>query len=185
LLLVAASIVTFSGVIEFGGASVASRVLSLVDTPVGELYYRNRGRFLEYTVRELVPEYPLGAGLGRWGMTNSYFGDNSDPDRAAIWVEIQWTGWLLDGGIPLIVAYLAVLGLTFRYAWRLAWVGGSAGRDEIWFWSALVVGYNVGALALTFSYPVFMSQQGLELWLLNGALFAAARTSASLRPTRS
>ena len=31
------------------------------------------------------------------------------------------------------------------------------------------------ALALTFSYPIFLSQAGMEFWLLNATLFAAAR----------
>jgi hypothetical protein len=39
----------------------------------------------------------------------------------------------------------------------------------------VVLAHGVGALALTFSYPIFLSQAGMEFWLLNAALFAAAR----------
>jgi hypothetical protein len=42
----------------------------------------------------------------------------------------------------------------------------------------MLVAYNIGALAWTFTYPLFMSQNGLEFWILNAALFVAARQSA-------
>ncbi len=44
----------------------------------------------------------------------------------------------------------------------------------------------MGATALTFSYPIFLSQSGMEFWLLNATLFAAARharqQAAAARP---
>ena len=83
--------------IAVGGESVTSRLETLVEDRASEVYYANRGRFLEETVDELLPRYPFGAGMGRWGMMNMYFGDNTNIDRSNIWVEIQWTGWLLDG----------------------------------------------------------------------------------------
>ena len=43
------------------------------------------------------------------------------------------------------------------------------------FWGAIVLAYSIGATALTFSYPIFLSQSGMEFWLLNATLFAAAR----------
>ena len=58
-------------------------------------------------------------------------------------------------------------------AWRIA--RARVGR-ELWLWGAVVFAYNVGALAITFNYPLFIGQGGLEFWLLNTTLFAAAET---------
>jgi hypothetical protein len=33
---------------------------------------------------------------------------------------------------------------------------------------------------ITFNYPVFISQMGMEFWLLNAALFVAANRSSKL-----
>ncbi len=129
---------------------------------------------------ELLPQYPFGAGLGRWGMINQYFGDNSDPKRKSIYVEIMWTGWLLDGGVPLIAAYVAALALAFITAIRITLIRGS----DLWLAGALLVAYNVGALAATFVSPFFMAQGGMELWLLNAALFAAARGELQAKSAR-
>ncbi len=64
-----------------------------------------------------LPQYPLGAGLGRWGMISAYFGDNSNRP---IWAEIQWTGrWLLGrrssaGTIVYPLAFTGALAVTAR-----------------------------------------------------------------------
>ena len=161
--------------ISIGGQDVTDRLATLVQDDPRQVYYVNRGHFLEETIAELLPLYPLGAGLGRWGMVNAYLGDDSDPERAAIWVEIQWTGWLVDGGVPLILAYVAALFLALWTAWRIALSRATDHRDNLWLWGALLFAYNVGALAVTFSYPLFIGQGGLEFWLLNAVVFSAAR----------
>lgn len=170
---------SFALAVSVGGESVTSRLSTLVAEDPGEVYHANRGVFLEETLEELLPLYPWGAGLGRHGMINTYFGDNSAPDRSAIWVEIQWTAWLLDGGVPLILVYVAMLLVTFWTAWGIARRRTSGSYEDLPFWGAMLLAYNIGALAWTFSYPIFMSQTGLEFWLLNAALFTAAR---SVRP---
>ena len=38
---------------------------------------------------------------------------------------------------------------------------------------AMVFAYDVGALAMTFNYPLFIGQSGLEFWIINACLFAA------------
>ncbi len=103
-----------------GGETVSARLSTLTEESPDDVYYRNRGRFLENTIEVLLPKYPLGAGMGRWGMMNSYFGDNSDPESASLWVEIMWTGWLLDGGIPLILLYSLALLMTCVGIFRIA-----------------------------------------------------------------
>ncbi|MDE3126458.1 MAG: hypothetical protein KGL38_00560, partial [Gemmatimonadota bacterium] len=45
-------------------------------------------------------------------------------------------------------------------------------------WGAVILAYSIGALAFTFSYPVFLSQTGMEFWFLNAVLFAVARTQS-------
>jgi len=61
------------------------------------------------------------------------------------------------------------------FAWKVALsrVGARAGGGEIGAWAALLFAYDVAALAMTFGSPIFMSQAGLEFWLLNGCLCAA------------
>ncbi|MDQ6666472.1 MAG: hypothetical protein M3Z23_18995 [Acidobacteriota bacterium] len=171
---------SFSLAVAIGGKTVTRRLETLVKDRPSKVYYKNRGLYLDYTVKKLLPQYPFGAGLGRWGMINQYFGDNSDPKRKSIYVEIMWTGWLLDGGVPLIAAYVAALALAFITAIRITLIRGS----DLWLAGALLVAYNVGALAATFVSPFFMAQGGMELWLLNAALFAAARGELQAKSAR-
>lgn len=174
---------SFAWAVTLGGDAVVSRLSSLTERSPEQVYYDNRGRFLEYTINDLLPAYPLGAGLGRWGMVNAYFadpndiergqlfGDRADARRGPIWVEIQWTGWLLDGGVPLVIAYTVALGVIFVTACRLAL---SRWNGELWIWAALVVALNLGGFAATFNFPFYLSQGGMELLVLNGALYSAA-----------
>ncbi len=161
--------------VSLGGAGVTDRLATLVAERPSEVYASNRGKFLEHTIEELLPRYPGGAGLGRHGMMNAYFGDNSNPERSAIWVEIQWTAWLVDGGVPLILAYASALLAALWAVWSIALQRTSSDPDaEVPFWGVLLVAFNIGVFALTFSYPLFMGQSGMEFWLLNAALFTAA-----------
>jgi hypothetical protein len=171
--------VGFAGAVALGGASVTDRINTLLADDPGDVYKQNRGEYLDYTIQEQLPMYPLGAGLGRWGMMNAYFGDNSNPETADLWVEIQWTGWLLDGGVPLILAYTLALVAAFWAMWKIA--SKKVKRSNLWLWASILLAYNVGAFALTFSYPVFVGTSGLEFWLLNAAVFAAARSEQTPR----
>lgn len=164
-------VATFTWAVAIGGESTLERLSSLVSDRADAVYQQNRGHFLEDTINVLLPQYPLGAGLGRWGMMNGYFGDNSNPLTQQIWVEIQWTGWLLDGGVPLIIAYVAALAQACRTAWKIA-ISPQVG--DFTLWGGLIFAYNIGALAITFNYPLFIGQGGMEFWLLNSALFVAA-----------
>jgi hypothetical protein len=162
LLLGVAALVVFYLAFRVGGQMMTSRLSSLVATDPGSIYYANRGRMLEYTVAELLPRYPLGAGLGHWGMMNAYFGS---PEQE-IGAEIQIAGWVLDGGIPLTLAYMAAAVAAVLYACRVSQLPDHA--DAIW--ASIVAAYSVGALASCFSYPFFMSTAGLEFWLTNALL---------------
>jgi hypothetical protein len=164
------SVVALLLALSVGGEQVSERLYTLTEGSAGTVYYNHRGRFLEQTVLELLPKYPLGAGLGHWGMAHRYFGTRADH----IWVEIQWTGWLLDGGIPLIFAYVAAIATA-----TLAALGVAKGEEkrvgDFGTWGALLVAYNVGALALCFSYALFIGNGGIEFWLLNATFLQATR----------
>jgi len=159
-----------------GGAGMVKRLETLIEADPGQVYYSNRGVFLEDTFTSFLPENPLGCGLGRWGMTANYFGNANDPTAPGIWVEIQWTAWVADGGLLLLVAY------PFAILMAMITVGRIAIRSrEPWLsgWAILILAYDTAAVALTFNYPLFIGQFGLEFWLLNGAIYAAKRTTGS------
>jgi hypothetical protein len=159
---------------SMAGAEASQRMGTLVHSRPSQVYYENRGRFLEDAIFKTLPQAPFGEGLGHWGMTATYFGGSSPGKN--VWVEIQWAGWIVDGGAPLLLTYLLALGLTLWAAWSIARARPpSAEAHDLPFWAAIVLAYSVGATALTFSYPIFLSQSGMEFWLLNATLFAAAR----------
>ncbi len=184
-LLVAVGVVAFFGftwAIAVGGSGIVERFGTLTASDPETVYTENRGHFIENSIEELLPKYPLGAGLGRWGMMNNYFGDNSDPNTAMIWAEEQFTAWLLDGGFPLILVYLYAVVLTVLFAYRLSL---SRVDPEMAIFAAVICAYDVGALATCFSYPFFGSQGGMEFWMINAVLFAvASRVQLNPDPSR-
>lgn len=169
---------TFTWAIAVGGESTLERFAALTTGGLATVYNEHRGNFLEQTLNELLPQYPLGAGLGRWGMISNYFGDPGNPLSQPIWVEIQWTGWLLDGGIPLILTYVVAIYFVCRVAWDIA-LDRELGNFTIW--GGLIFAYDIGALAITFNYPLFIGQGGMVFWLLNTALFVAAHHQQPLQ----
>jgi hypothetical protein len=171
----------FAWAVAVGGDVVTSRIESLFADKPAEVYYSNRGRFLEETVTELLPKYPLGAGLARWGMMNFYFGDNSNPETASIWAEIQWTGWLLDGGVPLVLAYTAALVVAILTAARCALDRRVGTLSTI---AAIVVAYDIGIVATTFNSCPFIGSGGVEFWVLNAAVYAVYRSTLAAQAAR-
>ncbi len=159
-----------------GGEGMVNRLETLIEADPGEVYYSNRGIFLEETFNTFLPDHPLGCGLGRWGMTANYFGNANDPTASRIWVEIQWTAWVADGGLLLLVAYPFAILLAMFSVGRIA-----IRSQDVWLsgWAILILAYDTAAIALTFNYPLFIGQFGLEFWLLNGAIYAAMRTTGS------
>jgi hypothetical protein len=130
----------------------------------------------------MLPEAPFGRGLGHWGMMASYFGGGST--KGSVWVEIQWAGWIVDGGAPLAILYCTTLLTALWAAWKIASGKTPRTAPDLPFWGAVILAYGVGAFALTFSYPIFLSQPGMEFWLLNAGLFAAARHARRLERER-
>lgn len=170
-LMALAAVGGFTWAVGLGGTAITDRVNSLTEENPGEVYQKNRGQFLIYTINDVLPEYPLGAGPGRWGMMYYYFGDHSNTKNPGLWAEIQWTGWLYDGGIPLVLLYAVAIALTFRVAYRVALNQRSA---ELATLAAVVFAYDVGVLAATFDSCIFIGGGGLDFWMLNAMLFNAA-----------
>ena len=102
-------IASFTWAVAVGGESVLERFQSILDVGVVQSYQENRGIFLSYTLRELLYEYPFGAGIGRWGMMSAYFGEPTNWQFPALWAEIQLTGWLYDGGVLLWIFYAGAI----------------------------------------------------------------------------
>ena len=80
---------------------------------------------------------------------------------------------MLDGGVPLVLLYCGALAGAFYVAGRAAMDRNQA----VGSFGAMVFAYDVGALAMTFNYPIFISQAGMEFWILNAALFAVWASS--------
>jgi hypothetical protein len=177
------AVVLAIGTLGFGLATsvaeqhVTNRFASLFASDPGTVYAENRGIFIRYTIYDLIPTYPLGAGLGRWGMIHSYFADPSHRSFAPLWAEIQWSGWVYDGGVPLMVAYAAAVLTALLCAFRIATRPDSVGGD-LQKWGTVLFGYGVAALAMTFNAPIFESNSGLDFWLLNATVFAASQQLA-------
>lgn len=174
----------FSWAVAVGGSAVADRITSLSAEDPTTVYAHNRGMFLTYTFETVLPEYPLGAGPGRWGMMAYYFGDRDNPRNGFLWSEIQWTAWLYDGGVPLMLVYVLAIALALRVAYKIALNGRFTELSTL---AALVFADGVGMVAATFDSNLFASGAGLDFWMLNAMLFNVAyntfsSTSREARP---
>ncbi len=137
------------------------------DDPLA-VYYRARGVQLNLTFTQLLFDYPFGAGLGRWGMSGAYFGN---PALPGIWAEIQITGWMIDGGVLMIVLYSGALVSAAASQYRLAM---QARYPRIAVCSGVVFAANLGIAAMVFSFTPFVTQIGIQYWFLAGALHGVA-----------
>jgi hypothetical protein len=162
-LMALAAVGGFAWAVGVGGTAITDRVNSLTQENPGEVYQKNRG--------EDLPEYPLGAGPGRWGMMFYYFGDKGNTKNPGLWAEIQWTGWLYDGGVALVLVYSLAITLAFRMAYKIALNERSV---ELATLAAVIFAYDVGVLAATFDSCIFIGGGGLDFWMLNAMLFNAA-----------
>ncbi len=160
--------------VAVGGDAVTSRLGTLLEADPVQVYQANRGFFLQHTLDVILPEYPLGAGLARWGMVSNYFFSTTNWQSTPVPAEIEWTGWILDGGVPLVLAYVSAILVTLWFAVRTALYKGTGPLAAMRPFAAVLTAYDVGALALTFDSHPFVGNFGLDFWLLNSTLFAAA-----------
>jgi len=166
-------IATFTFAISLGGESIAARTFTLFEEDPVSLYSASRGGQLVYTFDDLLTIYPLGAGLGRWGMISGYFGGGRQP----LWAEIQVAGWAIDGGIPLLIMSVAALIVALLAEVRVA-VSDPAAKVRAC--AAIILAANLGTAALIFSFTPFVTQIGLQFWFLAGAVHGIARPSRPL-----
>jgi hypothetical protein len=154
-----------------GGESVANRFVGIAQQGAMQAYQDNRGGFVTQTFGELLDQYPLGAGVGRWGMMYVYFGDPANLASPPIHVEIQPTGWLLDGGLPMWGLYGGALVLALLASYRLALQRVDPELAEI---ALAVLAVQVMIVGFGWAGPVFNTQLGLLFWFLTSALYGAS-----------
>jgi hypothetical protein len=162
---------SFTLAVALGGQSIMDRFMSLLADDPMAVYYHARGVQLDITLSELLFEYPFGAGLARWGMAAGYFSVSSVP---SIWAEIQITGWIIDGGVLLVVLYGGALIVNAISDFRLAQRTDNARLAAC---AAVVLSANLGTAVMVISFTPFVSQVGLQYWFLAGALHGVARNT--------
>jgi hypothetical protein len=169
--------------LRVGSAEVAARFLNLLSSPAGKTYGDSRGRFLAETFGRYLWEMPLGAGLGRWGMMYANFGDHAPSlDRGMLWAELQWTAWLYDGGLPLMILYTGAIAVTIVNTVSIA---RNCQDEEISLWAVPICGLGLSIVALCFAAIPFIGPGGVQFWALFAALHAAAeRTRIRARRER-
>lgn len=160
--------VAFIYAVAIGGASVSDRFASLVAKDPGKTYQANRGHFVTHTIDDLLPAYPLGAGLGRWGMMRTYTQNYVEAgDPPAIWAEIQMTGWLLDGGFLMWILYGGAIISSLVYSYKTA---SSHSDPELRYLAGIVFTLNAVTVLMAWDAPVFNSGLGGEFWKLSSAI---------------
>jgi hypothetical protein len=153
-----------------GGDAVSDRFASIADSGVLRTFQEQRGLVIRDTLSELLYQFPLGAGLGRWGMMQTLFGDSTMWQAPAIHVEVQLTGWLLDGGIPLLLLYGGALATAIRLSYLGAVATLDRARQDV---AVIVLCMQLILISLCMSGPVFNTQLGIMFWAVTGALFGA------------
>jgi hypothetical protein len=162
---------SFALSVELGGKAVQERLLTLVEARPGEVYYNARGIQVEDAVLDMLPKYPFGAGPGRWGMMQNYFGDPTNRAAPSLWAEIQIPAWILDGGLILLIGYMGALVVTTLYEFKLFRAFPSPTEQRI---CAVIFAMNLGILAFCFSFTPFATQIGQQYWFLAGSVHGLA-----------
>ena len=149
-------VVGLAAATTLGGTSVSERFLTLLEGDPRDLYYRSRGIQVKAAMTDLVAEYPIGAGLGRWGMLSFYYGDSSSG-TPGLFAEVQPHAWVLDGGVPLVALYGLVLIVTLLGDSQLI---RSLSDPEDRLAATIVVAANVGTIGLVFTFVPFATAPG-------------------------
>ncbi len=113
---------------------------------------------------------------------NVYFGDPTDLSSPPIYVEIQLTGWLLDGGAPMWFFYGGALLTGILLVLRLASQSVSSGLADL---AAISLAILVFVVGMSFAGPVFNTQVGILFWFLVSATYGAGHQILGRRASRS
>ena len=106
-------------------------------------------------------------------MSALYFGA-SNPNSGSIWAEIQFTGWMIDGGVIMVAVYLGALMATGIAQYRLA---TTAQNPRLAICAAVILAANLGPAITIVSFTPFVTQVGIQYWFLAGALHGVASRS--------
>jgi hypothetical protein len=160
------AVVSMGLAVALAGDAVERRFASLLEADPMTVYYTNRGSSIEHALTYLWQEYPFGGGIGGWGIAAMYFGGSGGE-----FAEIMINGWIIDGGLPLLILYLWALFATGSYELRRA---GLATNVRLKYIAPVVVALNASTLALIFSFVPFVTQVGIQHWFMSAALHGAA-----------
>lgn len=155
-----------------GGESVEERFVGIAQQGAMRSYQENRGGFVSDTFGELLDQYPFGAGVGRWGMMHVYFANPDNVESFPIHVEIQLTGWLLDGGVPMWILYGGAIVMAILASYRLALRRFNQQLAET---AIVVLALQVLIAGFGWAGPVFNTQLGILFWFLTSTLHGATR----------
>jgi hypothetical protein len=155
------------------GRSVIDRFATLLEADPLTVYQRSqRLAMVTQTFDTLIFDYPLGAGLGRWGMMRQYFGDERNRDSPMIGTDVQLAAWVLDGGVVLLALYVIAIVVAIA---RLLWLSLDHRSRLRRQWVAVIIMLSAGPVALIFSFTPFHSQMGMQFWFLIGAFEGAVQ----------
>lgn len=155
--------------IAFGGHSIHERFASLLeDDPLSVYNESKRGPMMRGAFETLIWDYPLGAGLGRWGMIRRYFGNESNVKSPMIWAELQVPAWILDGGVVLLACYTIALMVVAAQQLSMALQSVSPLLQDL---AAIVLALSAATVAGVFGGTPFVAQHGVQFWFLAGALY--------------
>ncbi len=149
----------------FGGDAVIDRFQTLYQSAPMPLYYQSRGVQLEYAVFHAAAEYPFGIGLGSWGMAASHFGGGT------AFAELQMHGWILDGGIPLLVMYSIAVCIAMWHDIQFCLTTHSLRSFRS---ASCIAAMNASTLVTIFSFVPFNTVVGMQFWLMTGMLRGVA-----------
>jgi hypothetical protein len=162
----------FAFAVAIGGSAVIDRFATLIEDDPTTVYYKaGRGYQLEKGLPEYLSNYPLGAGLGRWGMMRFYFGDDSNIRSPMVWAELQLPAWVLDGGFVLIVLYCGALIVNTLYEFRLA---TRSPDPSLRYHAGIIFACNASIVAIIFGYTPFTTYLGMQYWFLAAVLHGTA-----------
>jgi hypothetical protein len=159
--------ISFFLALGLGGQSIEDRFVTLLADNPANVYYENRGAQIQYGFDTLLFQYPVGAGIGRWGMMYTYFGDPNNLESPAIWAELQPNAWVLDGGLVLLLLYSFAVLANLRSQIRMVRAARSQGMK---FSTSAIAAVNLVTMALIFGYTPFTNQVGVQYWFLSGSL---------------
>lgn len=160
-------VLAFSWAVTVGGDAVRERFMGLMEDSPIETYQENRGGFLLVTLDSLV-NYPLGRGVGRWGMVPIYLPPAPGQPRM-LHAEIQVTGWAFDGGVVMIAVMWLAIGKLLYFIYRQA-------TQNTNLRMAYLIGIIFCCCALVFGQsfagPSFSTSVGVQFWFLGGSIFS-------------